>query len=212
MLIPYSRHNARKFGVPIALSANSLLWSIDSLSFHGIYRLPYPGFAFEVLPTYVLNLLSYLCPKPGPFGLRPKTLSNSVPSFSLLPSVQILFAPFCFTCSRPYAFNVRRFAVRRIGRSQESPSWVLGFSASWLLSGSQQFSTIDTCEVEMAGVYRAALSGREMSEGVSPRMPLHPPEHHRSERCWQMQPPRWPGRRRSTHPCRDEWPPALQPV
>ncbi len=28
-------------------------------------------------------------------AVRPKDLSNSVPSFSLLPSVQILFAPFC---------------------------------------------------------------------------------------------------------------------
>jgi hypothetical protein len=36
-------------------------------------------------------------------ALEPKLLSKSLPSFSLLPSVQVFFAPFCFNRSRPHA-------------------------------------------------------------------------------------------------------------
>src|SRR5260370_18479933 len=63
--MPYSWHNPRKFSVPSALSANSLLWSIGSLFFHGIYRLFYSGSAFSSV-TYLLNLWCYLCPEPAP--------------------------------------------------------------------------------------------------------------------------------------------------
>src|SRR5260370_40734820 len=66
--MPYSWHNPRKFSVPSALSANSLLWSIGSLFFHGIYRLFYSGSAFSSV-TYLLNLWCYLCPEPAPWWL-----------------------------------------------------------------------------------------------------------------------------------------------
>jgi hypothetical protein len=80
--------------IPYLCSLCYLLFKCSSLPF--VSPVPYPRAAT------------------GPvFFRKPNPLSNSVPLLPLLPSVQMLFAPFCFTCSLPACRHWARFPANQ---------------------------------------------------------------------------------------------------